>query len=83
MERRATSRCEAGFSLVELMIAVALGLIILAALTAFFVQTSDNRRELDRNTTSISGRVKPRCWPMALTTWWDHPLAPCSRRCPG
>ena len=35
------------------MIAVTLGLIILAALTAFFVQTSDNRREMDRNTRQI------------------------------
>lgn len=44
---------QSGFSLVELMIAVTLGLIILAALTTFFVQTSDNRREMDRNTRQI------------------------------
>ena len=48
-----TNRRPAGFSLVELMIAVTLGLIILAALTTFFVQTSDNRREMDRNTRQI------------------------------
>lgn len=46
-------RRESGFSLIELMIAVTLGLIILAALTTFFVQTSDNRREMDRNTRQI------------------------------
>lgn len=42
-----------GFTLVELMIAVALGLVILAALTSFFVQTSQNRSELDRNSRQI------------------------------
>ena len=44
---------EAGFSLIELMIAVTLGLVILGALTTFFVQTSENRREMDRNTRQI------------------------------
>jgi type IV pilus assembly protein PilW len=53
MERLPLARRAAGFSLVELMIAVTLGLIILAALTTFFVQTSDNRREMDRNTRQI------------------------------
>ncbi len=37
-----------GFSLVELMIGIALGLVILAALTSFFVKSSENRREIDR-----------------------------------
>ena len=46
-------RREAGFSIVELLIAVALGLIILAALTTFFVQTSANRHEMERNTRQI------------------------------
>jgi type IV pilus assembly protein PilW len=46
-------RPQSGFSLIELMIAVTLGLIILAALTTFFVQTSENRREMDRNTRQI------------------------------
>lgn len=44
---------QGGFSLIELMIAVALGLIILAALTTFFVQTSANRQEMERNTRQI------------------------------
>ena len=48
-----THRRHSGFSLIELMIAVTLGLIILAALTTFLVQTSDNRREMDRNTRQI------------------------------
>lgn len=47
------ARFQAGFSLVELMIAVTLGLIILAALTTFFVQTSGNRQEMERNTRQI------------------------------
>ena len=37
-----------GFSLVELMIGVALGLVVMAALTSFFVKSSQNRREIDR-----------------------------------
>lgn len=49
----ARMRRQAGFSMVELMIAVALGLIILAALTTFFVQTSANRHEMERNTRQI------------------------------
>jgi type IV pilus assembly protein PilW len=44
---------QAGFSIIELMIAVALGLIVLAALTTFFVQTSANRTEMERNTRQI------------------------------
>ena len=42
-----------GFTLIELMIAVVIGLIILAALTSFFVQTSSNRREMERNAQQI------------------------------
>src|SRR5690349_1953640 len=42
-----------GFSLIELMIAIALGLIVLAALTSFFVRTSSNRTELERNSREI------------------------------
>jgi type IV pilus assembly protein PilW len=49
----AGARRAAGFSIVELMIAVALGLIVLAALTTFFVQTSANRYEMERNTRQI------------------------------
>jgi prepilin-type N-terminal cleavage/methylation domain-containing protein len=42
-----------GFTLIELMVAVTLGLIILAALTSFFVRTSANRTELERNSRQI------------------------------
>jgi type IV pilus assembly protein PilW len=44
---------QSGFSLIELMIAITLGLVILAALTSFFVQTSGNRTEMERNTRQI------------------------------
>src|SRR5688500_19551283 len=44
---------QAGFSLIELMIAVTLGLVILAALTTFVVQTSGNRTEMERNTRQL------------------------------
>jgi type IV pilus assembly protein PilW len=44
---------QGGFSLVELMIGIALGLIILAALTSFFVSTSSNRHEIERTTRQI------------------------------
>lgn len=37
-----------GFTLIEMMIAVTLGLVILASLTTFFVQTSANRAEMER-----------------------------------
>ncbi|WP_305073701.1 PilW family protein [Propionivibrio sp.] len=39
---------QCGLTLVELMVAIALGLLVLAALTALFVNTSANRREIDR-----------------------------------
>ncbi|MBC7976331.1 MAG: prepilin-type N-terminal cleavage/methylation domain-containing protein, partial [Myxococcales bacterium] len=42
-----------GFTLIELMISVALGLIVLAALTSFFVRTSANRSEMERNSRQI------------------------------
>ena len=47
-------RREAGFSIIELMISITLGLVILAALTTFFVQTSQNRREMDRQEEDVS-----------------------------
>jgi len=50
---RAPAKRHFGFTLIELMIAITLGLIILAALTSFFVRTSDNRRELERNSRQI------------------------------
>src|SRR5580765_5403437 len=43
----------AGFTLIELLIAVTLGLLVLAALTSFFVRTSYNRSELERNSQQI------------------------------
>jgi len=42
-----------GFSLIELMIGVALGLVVLAALTSFFVSTSANRHEIERTSRQI------------------------------
>lgn len=47
------SRRQGGFSIVELMIGVALGLVILAALTSFFVSTSANRHEIERTSRQI------------------------------
>ena len=44
---------QSGFTLIELMIAVTLGLLILAALTSFFVRTSYNRSELERNSQQL------------------------------
>ena len=48
-----TPRRAQGFTLVEMMIAVTLGLIVLAALTSFFVQTSQNRRDMENNSRQI------------------------------
>jgi type IV pilus assembly protein PilW len=42
-----------GFSLIELMIGVALGLVILAALTTFFVSSSTTRNEIERTSRQI------------------------------
>jgi len=42
-----------GFSLIELMIGVALGLVILAALTTFFVSSSSTRNEIERTSRQI------------------------------
>jgi len=50
---RANNNRHSGFTLVELMIAVVLGLLILASLTSFFVRTSYNRSELERNSQQI------------------------------
>ena len=48
--RRATIRRRSrGLTLVELMVALALGLVLLAALVTLFVNTSGARRELDRS----------------------------------
>ena len=49
----ATRRAQAGLSLVELLIAVTLGLILMAALAAIFANTSAARTELERNARQI------------------------------
>ena len=46
-------RHQHGFSLIELMIGVALGLVVLAALTSFFVSTSSSRNEIERTSRQI------------------------------
>ena len=48
-----TLRNVRGFSLIELMIGVALGLVILAALTTFFVSSSSTRNEIERTSRQI------------------------------
>ncbi len=48
---------QAGFSIVELMIAVTVGLLVVAALSTVFVNTSQTRAEIERNNRQIeSGR---------------------------
>ena len=56
MMRTSNAMClqrNSGFSLIELMIGMALGLIVLAALTSFFVSTSANRHEIERTSRQI------------------------------
>lgn len=53
MPMQTQRRRAAGFSLIELMIALTLGLVILASLTTFFVSTSQGRRELERNSRQL------------------------------
>ena len=53
MKRNLPRAAQAGFSIVELMIGIALGLVILAALTSFFVSTSSNRTEIERTSRQI------------------------------
>ena len=53
MSRIPARALHAGFSIVELMIGIALGLVILAALTSFFVSTSSNRTEIERASRQI------------------------------
>lgn len=45
---RISARKQHGISLIELMIAITLGLLIVAVLTTLFVNNSANRREIDR-----------------------------------
>jgi type IV pilus assembly protein PilW len=51
--RMTSLRRSRGFSLIELMIGVALGLVILAALTTFFVSSSATRNEIERTSRQI------------------------------
>ena len=51
--RTLSTVAQRGFSLIELMIGVALGLIVLAALTSFFVSSSQNRHEIERTSRQI------------------------------
>ena len=46
-------RREAGFSIIELMIAITLGLMVLAGLSALFANASAARNELERNSRQI------------------------------
>jgi type IV pilus assembly protein PilW len=84
-------RREAGFSIIELMISITLGLVILAALTAFFVSTSANRHEMERSTRQIeNGRYAidtlredivlagyyADMQPLAIPTWTTNPVCP-------
>ncbi|HSN22267.1 MAG TPA: PilW family protein [Usitatibacter sp.] len=49
----AARRRMAGLSLVELMIAIAIGLVVMAALTTIFANSSRARQELERNSRQI------------------------------
>ena len=58
MNRNAGARWQRGFSLVELMVSIVIGLIILAAMVALFVNSSGANRELARANTLIeNGRL--------------------------
>ena len=46
-------RCEAGLSLIELMVSIALGLMILTAVISVFVNTSTARNEVERTSRQI------------------------------
>ena len=46
--RRFAPRQSRGFTLIEMMVGITLGLIVLAVLTAVFVGVSNNRREMER-----------------------------------
>ena len=53
------SASQRGLSLVELMVSIAIGLVILAALVALFVNTSRTNREMARRT----GSSRTAGWP--------------------
>ena len=82
---------QAGFSIIEMMISIVLGLVILAALTTFFVTTSVNRTEMERSTRQIeNGRYAidtlredivlagfyADMQPLAIPTWTTNPVCP-------
>jgi len=84
-------RRAAGFSIIEMMISIVLGLVILAALTTFFVSTSVNRTEMERSTRQIeNGRYAidtlredlvlagfyADMQPLAIPTWTTNPVCP-------
>jgi type IV pilus assembly protein PilW len=46
--QRATSRAIRGFTLVELMVGITLGLLVLAVISTVFLNVSNNRREIER-----------------------------------
>ena len=61
---RALREIQGGFSLIELMIAITLGLLIMAGLTSIFVKNSQARSEIERSNRQLeSGR-----YAMALLT---------------
>lgn len=53
LRRRPALRTARGFTLVELMVAVALGLLLLSALIALLVSTTTGRSELDKSSRQI------------------------------
>ena len=61
---RAPRAIQGGFSLIELMIAITLGLLIMSGLTTIFVKNSQARSEIERSNRQLeSGR-----YAMALLT---------------
>ncbi|HEX9390494.1 MAG TPA: PilW family protein [Usitatibacteraceae bacterium] len=57
LKNRLRANLQGGFSLIELMIGMTLGLLVLAGLITVFVQSSQTRNEIERNNRQIeSGR---------------------------
>ena len=52
----ASRRRQQGLSLIELMIAITLGLLVLAGLTTVFVTASESQRELQRSAQQIESQ---------------------------
>lgn len=53
--KQAARRVVRGFTLVEIMVALAIGLVILLALTVMFARNSSNQAELERMTRQLEG----------------------------